>query len=218
MDFSLKLADVAIIFATIIGPILAVQAQKYLERRREVRDRQVSIFRRLMTTRATSLSPLHVEAINAIPIEFYGSGSKLKNIIRAWKLYMDHHLFTGQAPDGWENRRLDLFIDLMTKIGLYLNYDFSSLEIKNDIYHPTAFVRQEQEGDTIRRGLYSLFKGEFAIPLDIKSIPTDPNILAVNAALQQEALNWFQGRQTVKVATQPDRFATHQSDDPVEQP
>lgn len=41
----IKPADAAIVFATLVGPILAVQAQKWLERRRIVDDRRREIFR-----------------------------------------------------------------------------------------------------------------------------------------------------------------------------
>jgi hypothetical protein len=83
MTFGLafKFTDVAIVVATLLGPILAVQAQKWLERDRVVRDRRLQVFRTLMTTRAMNLSPAHVEALNAVPVEFYGpTKPKLKSI------------------------------------------------------------------------------------------------------------------------------------------
>lgn len=39
------------IVAIIIGPILAVQAETYLSRRREERERRLQVFRTLMLTR-----------------------------------------------------------------------------------------------------------------------------------------------------------------------
>lgn len=41
------------IIATIAGPILAVQAQKWLERLRERRNRKFCVFQQLMATRAS---------------------------------------------------------------------------------------------------------------------------------------------------------------------
>ena len=77
-DLTIKTTDVAIIIATILGPILAVQAQKWLERERAIRDRRNAIFRTLMATRAAMLSPGHVEAFNAVPVDFYGAKGELK--------------------------------------------------------------------------------------------------------------------------------------------
>ena len=73
-DWNIKITDIAIVFAT----ILAVQAQKYLEKGGEIKQRRAWLFRTLMATRATTLSPAHVEALNAVPIEFYGKDQKLK--------------------------------------------------------------------------------------------------------------------------------------------
>lgn len=105
-DWNIKITDVAIVFATILGPVLAVQAQKWLERNREVKQRRAWIFRMLMATRATTLSPKHVEALNAIPIEFYGKDKRLKAIINKWKTYLDHlHKDTAGARMGGEKSR-----------------------------------------------------------------------------------------------------------------
>ena len=78
------------IAAIILGPILAVQAQKYIELRRDIRSRKLQIFRTLMATRATTLAPLHVEALNLIDIEFDAKKKKDKRVVDAWKLYLDH--------------------------------------------------------------------------------------------------------------------------------
>jgi hypothetical protein len=56
---------------------------------RAINERRNQIFRALMATRATKLSPLHVEALNDIPVEFYGSGGQLKQIVDDWHAYLD---------------------------------------------------------------------------------------------------------------------------------
>lgn len=55
-----------VITAIIVAPILAVQIQKFIESKKEKRARKIQIFKALMATRATPLSPLHVEALNMI--------------------------------------------------------------------------------------------------------------------------------------------------------
>ncbi len=56
-DWTFRIADVAIVFATFMGPVVAVQAQKWLEKSRAINDRRNHIFRVLMATRAARLSP-----------------------------------------------------------------------------------------------------------------------------------------------------------------
>jgi hypothetical protein len=94
-------ADASIVFATLGGPVLAVQAQKWLERRRSVDERRHAIFRTLMATRAAMLSGEHVQAFNAVPVEFYGSKGKLKQINTAWKTYLHHHATDNPPDEEW---------------------------------------------------------------------------------------------------------------------
>ena len=67
----MTISDWLVILAIIIAPILAVQVQKIIESRRSKRERKLQVFKALMATRATPLSPIHVEALNMIDIEFY---------------------------------------------------------------------------------------------------------------------------------------------------
>lgn len=74
LDLSeLGVRDWSEIIATIAGPILAVQAQKWLERLRERRNRKLKVFQQLMATRASRLSTDHVQALNMIDLVFYGT-------------------------------------------------------------------------------------------------------------------------------------------------
>jgi hypothetical protein len=116
VDITIKLADIAIIFATLLGPVFAVQAQKWLERRQDEKRRKMAIFRTLMATRATRLAASHVEALNATPIEFYGRAKPLKQIIGAWRLHMEHlNRFAEMPSETWVLRRNDLYDDLLQK-------------------------------------------------------------------------------------------------------
>jgi hypothetical protein len=87
IDWTFRMGEAAIVFATLLGPVLAVQAQKWIERARERKQRKIGIFRTLMATRAAFLSPAHVEALNAVPIEFYGN----RKIVNSWKEYLDYY-------------------------------------------------------------------------------------------------------------------------------
>lgn len=60
------------IAAVILGPILAVQVQKRIEKLREKWGRKNHLFQILMSTRASRLSPDHVQALNMIDLVFYG--------------------------------------------------------------------------------------------------------------------------------------------------
>lgn len=193
-DSTIKLTDVAIVVAALVGPVLAVQAQKWLERKRNMNERRLAIFRTLMATRAAMLSPPHVEALNAVPVEFYGSSGKLKQINDAWKLYLDHHMTDGPATDAWAQKRLDLFQDMLHLMSQFLGYSFSKAQLARDIYSPRAHGELETEQTIIRRGLVGLFKGEIALPLAVKEFPpADPGNAELQAALHQVLTDALQG-------------------------
>jgi hypothetical protein len=88
---------IVIAAATVAGPILAVQAQKWVERATERRRARRSIFHALMSNRATRLSDDFVRALNLIDLEFspgkLGVRAKDRAVIDAWRfLFGDYHL------------------------------------------------------------------------------------------------------------------------------
>jgi hypothetical protein len=199
VNTSLKVADLAIVFATLVGPILAVQAQKWVERGRERNNRRVAIFRTLMATRAASLSPAHVEALNAIPIEFYGSQQPFKDVVTAWKVYLDYLSQSGIDPAVWAQKRFDLFIELLWRLAVSLRYEFTRVELQREVYSPKAHQAVESQNDIIRVGLSNLFSGRSTLPLDVKSFPIDADIAKGQVQLQKLLLEWLQGQKSVKV-------------------
>jgi len=203
MDWTFRIGDLALVFATIAGPILAIQAQKWVERGREQRQRRLWIFKTLMATRAARLAPNHVEALNAIPVEFYGSRGELKRITDAWKAYIDYTNPQGVPDEVWGPNLFDLFINLLELIAKFLGYDFNRVELKNEIYAPRAHGEAQTEQDIIRRGFARLFSGEIALPMDIKTFPTDPAVIQNQRDLQGQLKEWLKGELSVRVTMEP---------------
>lgn len=197
-------SDWAIVFATLLGPILAVQAQKFVERSREKQNRRLWIFRTLMTTRAASLSTPHVEALNTIAIDFYGWRPRFRSVIDAWKVYLDHLSQDQVDAAVWGQKRIDLFVELLYKMAPTVGYKFTKVEISREIYSPRAHAQVEQDQQTIREGFARIFKGDAALPLNIVSFPTDPMAIENQAQLQKEILALIRGERTVKVDTNKD--------------
>ncbi|MBL9029369.1 MAG: hypothetical protein JNK42_02725 [Caedimonas sp.] len=163
-----------IVLATLMGPIIAIQAQKILERRNETKARRICIFRTLMMTRAAMLSNEHVGAFNSIPIEFHGKG-KEKEIVDKWKLYLKHLEvpYNEQTAVAWSTEANRLFFDMLHEISKLLGYGFSRVEIEGDIYSPRGHASIETDQQIIRVGLAKMFAGEFALPIEITNIQRD---------------------------------------------
>lgn len=196
-EWTVKIADLAIVFATLLGPILAIQAQKWLEKERAVKERRMWIFRVLMATRAARLTQHHVEALNSIPIEFYGTDKKLRAIVDAWKAYLDHTGATigegGFSNERWNEKYHELYIELLYLMSQFLGYEFNKVELLKEFYSPKSHHWIESDQEIIRKGLAKLFSGELAIPMDIKSFPVDNDEIKAQAELRKAALKWFAG-------------------------
>jgi len=164
MDWS----SVAIVISTVMGPILAVQAQKYLERHRDQKRAKDTIFRVMMATRASRLTAEHVQALNGIELAFYGGGEKEKRVREAWKAYHNHLNDKSYQPDRtaeWGVRIIDLFIDLLHEMAVCLGYDFDKTHLKSSWYSPEAHGTIEQEFNVIRGGLAEILTGKRSFPV-----------------------------------------------------
>src|SRR5262245_54490918 len=110
-----------------------------------------------MRTRATALSPDHVNALYVVPLEFYGKRGGLPEIRAAWRAYLDHLSSPQNNMDLWMARRVDLFTAMLQRMATYLGYDFDVVELNREIYAPTGHAQVETDQEIIRRGLAELF-------------------------------------------------------------
>ena len=70
IDWLIKATDIAIVFATLAGPILAIWASEWRQKNRQNQERKEWVFRTLMTTRSARLHPDHIQALNHILFSF----------------------------------------------------------------------------------------------------------------------------------------------------
>ena len=87
------LMEILVLIAIVGGPFLGIWAQGKLDEKRQAKERKLDIFKTLMATRATPLSPEHVRALNRIDLEF--NGGKEKEVQSAWNALVTHF---GEGP------------------------------------------------------------------------------------------------------------------------
>lgn len=180
----LQYKDFIMTVAVILGPILAVQVQKYLEQFREKKKRRLEIFRTLMSTRAEILHRNHVQALNMIDIEFYGwmipiiktryQSRAEQAVTHAWKIYNGHlNKFTeyGDAI-SWGNKRQELLTDVLYAMATALDYDFDKVQLQRDCYRPMAYGDLDNLQAGIVTSLGEVLKGERPIPMKIVEWPS----------------------------------------------
>jgi hypothetical protein len=187
---------IVIAAATVAGPILAVQAQKWIERAGERRRSRRAIFHALMSNRATRLNDDFVKALNLIDLEFSPSrfgGTKDRAVIDAWRaLFGEYH---AAPPDGaaldemrsWNERVGERIVSLLFAMSKALRYDFSEEQLRRGIYYPKGRVDLEQTQLAILNGLRQILEGRAALPMKVTEIPSSPELIAAQLAMMEKS-------------------------------
>lgn len=172
MDWTIKVTDIAIVLATIVGPILAVWAAEWRQQNKAKADRKEWVFRTLMSTRGAKLRPEHVAAINHI--EFAFPKSSCPAIEDARSLYRKHL----RSPDSvsevegvrqaWGNKANELFAELLYLMAQDLKIPFTKSDITEESYHPDAHLFNELELREIRTLVLQVLKN--GRPINIRPI------------------------------------------------
>lgn len=199
----MTLTDILIVSATLVAPLLAVQAQKWLERFREDYNRKLRVFKTLMATRAASVSPEHVQGLNMIDLEF--QGAKFKTVRTEWKTYLDHLSSYPKEDEKlqaiWGEKRIDLLARLLMEMGKSLGYEFDEVHVKKGIYAPEAHSQIENEQILLRRGLLQLIYGNGSLKMDVKSLPVSEQSAAEQQQLRQHLIELLEGKRSLSVTT-----------------
>lgn len=180
MRLSMTISDWLMVTAVILGPILAVQIQKIIEKNQERKARKMKIFVTLMTTRATTLSPSRVEALNQIDVEFYDN-SKVRDIWKSLLDNYDHYPQDQNAQDfqiqlnSCAKQSEELGNRLLYEMAKSLGYNFDEVHLKRGAYIPKGHADYELDNDQIRQNLLAIFKNNKSFPVTITNIPEASN-------------------------------------------
>jgi uncharacterized protein DUF6680 len=171
-DIVLLIGNLVMIWVVAKAPGWAVSAQWRLQLQKEGRDRRLRVFTTLMRTRAMTISPDHVQALNMIDVEFCSESISDQQIREAWRHYL-HNLNIGitgadkQKIDAWNSKNRDYLADLLSKMGTALGYKFDFPYIKENVYYPQGHVDVEGNVLAIQSGLVELLKGEKSLKMEV---------------------------------------------------
>jgi hypothetical protein len=180
----MTISDWLAILAILVAPIFALQIQKYIEDRKEIRARKMQIFRTLMTTRATRLDAKHIEALNMIDIEFF----KNKKITEAWKLLLDN--FANYPQDIKDpnyqvqlnlcgEKSNNLFINLLDEIAKSLDYTFDKVHLTRSVYIPKGQSDYMMDQEFMRRAFIEVLSGARSIPIKVVNVAKDDAVTQI---------------------------------------
>lgn len=210
----MDIKDIIMVLAVIAGPILAVQAQRIVEERKQGRERKIRVFKDLMATRASLLAYQHVAALNLVGLEF--QEKKYSKVLDNWKTYIDQLFSAPNEPtdpkdskaqsdydiliSAWADKKNEMLTDFLYEMGNSLGFNFDRVHIKKAGYIPKAYGDQEVEQNFIRRSMVNVLKGNAAIPLNIVSFPGDSEAIELQKKLHKKLMEYYQGMQEGKPA------------------
>ena len=206
------MATVATIIAIILGPILAIQVQKIIERITQKHNEKRRVFMTLLTTRGRTLAPEHVQALNMIHFFFSGKRNKDQEVVEAWDLYRDHLFDRTESPKpqangevseadkivyqnhirDWLEKADDLLCNLLGKMAKSLRYHFPDLWLKKGAYTPQSYGEMEENQRTILIGLAEVLLGIRSFPMKVSEFP-------VNEEANKALMQFLQGKQPLPV-------------------
>lgn len=153
-----SILSVLTIVAIFFGPIKALQIQRRLDDEREARNRKLNIFKTLMSNRVLRLSPLYVQALNLIDIEFTADSLAEREVRDTWKELNDLYTNFKTTPNADEKAN-DLNASLLAAMGKAVGYDFDKVYLRRGGYYPEFFANVEKENHALRRQLLELLDG-----------------------------------------------------------
>jgi hypothetical protein len=213
----MNVSDWMLITATILGPILAVQAQKWIERATESRRRRRWIFDTIMSNRATRLADENIRALNAIDLEYRPGiipSKKDRAVVSAWRSLFGELTqgLRNAGPDAdaptvnaWDDRCRELYVRLESAMSAALGFKFTDEELRRGIYYPRGHVEREATQTAILQNLKKLLAGETAI--NTKVIVT-PEAAAAQAALLERLMKAYTDDGALKVAVSDETLKT----------
>jgi hypothetical protein len=180
------------IFATLLGPILAVQVQKYLEKNGEERRQKMWIFSTLMATRGATLAADHVRALNMIDLAFNGGrlrqrGKTETDVLDAWREYLDH-LNTSYSEANvarWLEKKQELLVLLLSTMAADLDLRYDRVLLRNGAYMPKGHSDLENEQHLLRQLALKVLSGEQPLRMNVTDFPFSPDLVESQQRLQE---------------------------------
>lgn len=208
----MTITDAALIAATVAGPILAVQAQKWIEKLNVRKSGQLRIFKALMATRATRVSVDHVQALNMIDIEFNGGRGRQtaaeREVVNRWRIYADHLNVKTDEEDKaavrvWTDKSDDLFTDLLEALAKCLGYPFDRVQLRRGIYFPRAHDEQERRRMVFENAICKVLTGETPLAMRVVDFPVSAEALEMQMQCQAAMLRMIGQDGLLRVTVAP---------------
>ena len=167
------IATIWTIPAIIAGPIIAVMVTRYLDRMRLERDRQMNVFRSLMSTRRMALTQEHVGALNLVRVEFDGQ-TKVIEALNTYMVTLEEKLPPGAPVEdhrALNDKRDTKLTELLWAISQRLKFKIQQLEILKGGYVPQGWQDDLERQRALQHYLLQIVSGQRPFPVTYLAVP-----------------------------------------------
>ena len=124
------------VLAIVVGPVLALSAQRLLDMLREKKKAKENIFFAIMRHRGQWYHVERIQALNSIEVVFAGD----KAVMTKWRAFIDHVRTPKPKEDdgakNWDDNLDTAVCDLSQAIGNSLGYKLDLKQIRQGAYTP----------------------------------------------------------------------------------
>ncbi len=159
--WGLTVAESLTLAAIILGPILAVATQLWIQARKAKRDSKLWVFNTLMAHRATPVNANFVQAFNLIDAVFYDNGEVREKRRECLAIVTNASGPNLTVPEA--ERLKDRVAEMLSKMGLELGYEFDHTEIKDTGYYPVGFAQVDTATAALREKGLAVLEGKARI-------------------------------------------------------
>ena len=198
------------IVATLLGPILAVQAQKYLERAAASKNQKSWIFSTLMATRGARLSADHVRALNMIDLAFNGGRTNRRaptetDVLDTWRDYLDHlNTKVSEANlERWIEKQQELLVLMLSAMAADLDLRYDRVLLRNGAYIPKGHTDLETDQQALRHFAIKVLSGEQPISMNVTGFPFSDEMTNSQLKLQAGLSEILSGQGHLKIRIDP---------------
>jgi hypothetical protein len=169
--WGLKTVEWLTILAIVLGPVIAVLTQLWIQHRQNKKNQKLLVYGTLMSLRATWVHVDFVRAMNFVDVIFHKDKA-----IRDKRKDLMTHILAKRKDDGtferidW-NRAEDLLAEMLDLMGKQLGYTFEHTQIKQTAYYPVAHGKLDELALTLREKGIAVLEGRSAIKIKIDGQP-----------------------------------------------
>ncbi len=107
-----------------------------------------------------------------IDVVFHSDEKQQIEIRRFWKRYLDHLNDRDYPQEAWGIKRVELLVELLYAMVIYLGFDLDKTHIKNQSYFPDGYGQIENDNAANRQALREVLTGQKSLSMHITNFPS----------------------------------------------